>query len=325
MRRLSLFALLLASCAQSRPPAAPVAPLPPGPEGISGPYVHENLAVFLVHGKATDAREFLTLDDGLTSGLVKVSEKEEAEVNELAIENASEKPLFLQEGDRLQGGKQDRIIGTSLVVPPKSGRLPVPSFCVERDRWHGAAGQFGGTVAAGYADKGVRYEAKVAKDQGKVWEKVEGMKEKAAQTVEAPNTNSSLNETMDSEAAKKACAAYEQALARALEGREDAIGVAFVVSGRLEEAALYPNAALLRKVYPRLLSSYALAAALDRKAAPAGTVAAADVAAFMKDAASAKTETIDAKNVMLLTDYEKKVACETRYEGACVHRQWMRK
>ena len=29
-------------------------------------------------------------------------------------------------------GKQDRVLTVSLVLPPKSGRLPIASFCVEQ-------------------------------------------------------------------------------------------------------------------------------------------------------------------------------------------------
>src|SRR5260370_479335 len=77
---------------------------------LSGPYTHESLTVFLLHGKDQDQRDYLTLDQGLDKKLVVVSEKKNERVNELVIENKSDRYLFLQEGDRLQGGKQDRII-----------------------------------------------------------------------------------------------------------------------------------------------------------------------------------------------------------------------
>src|SRR5262249_22635581 len=86
---------------------------------VSGPYAHENLTVFLLHGKDQDDRDYLTLDQGLDKKLVVLSEKKQAQVGELQIENKSDRYLFLQEGDRLKGGQQDRIIITSLVVPPR--------------------------------------------------------------------------------------------------------------------------------------------------------------------------------------------------------------
>src|SRR5690349_3555661 len=68
---------------------------------VTGPYAHENLAVFLLHAPTQDEREFITLDQGLKEGLVTVTEKDQEQVRELQIENRSEQPLFLQEGDRL--------------------------------------------------------------------------------------------------------------------------------------------------------------------------------------------------------------------------------
>ena len=43
-----------------------------------------------------------------------------------------------EQGEELKGGKQARIIGSRLVIPPASGVLPVPSFCIEQSRWHGS-------------------------------------------------------------------------------------------------------------------------------------------------------------------------------------------
>ena len=57
---------------------------------ISGPYPHENLTVFLVHATERDERDYITLDEGLKSKLVTVSEKKNATVRELIVNNKSE-------------------------------------------------------------------------------------------------------------------------------------------------------------------------------------------------------------------------------------------
>jgi hypothetical protein len=43
--------------------------------------------------------------------------------------------VFVQSGDIVKGGKQDRTLMVSLVLPPKSGAVPIASFCVEEGRW----------------------------------------------------------------------------------------------------------------------------------------------------------------------------------------------
>src|SRR5262249_24533546 len=183
---------------------------------VSGPYTHENLTVFLLHGKDQDDRDYLTLDQGLDKKLVAISEKQQAQVGELQIENKSDRYLFLQEGDRLKGGQQDRIIVTSLIVPPRSGKLPVPSFCIEQSRWHGGAA-FGSTDNKALAGKEVRAAAKVTPARGgqqAVWERVAQQKAQAKMRLGASNATSSLNEALESPQVKKLC----EACAKALDG-----------------------------------------------------------------------------------------------------------
>ena len=43
--------------------------------------------------------------------------------------------MFIQAGDIVKGGKQDRVLTVSLLLPAKSGRVPIASFCVEQGRW----------------------------------------------------------------------------------------------------------------------------------------------------------------------------------------------
>src|SRR5688572_11021310 len=102
---------------------------------ITGPYSHENLSVYLLHSRTQDDRDFMTLDEGLKTKQVRITEKEQEDVGELLISNSSHRPLFLQEGDRLKGGKQDRTLYASLVIPPKAMKVPVPTFCIEPTRW----------------------------------------------------------------------------------------------------------------------------------------------------------------------------------------------
>jgi hypothetical protein len=252
---------------------------------VTGPYTHENLGVYFIHGQNQDSNDYLTLEDGLRSGLVKVTEKDQEQVNELMIENTSERPLFLQEGDRIQGGKQDRIIYASHVVSPHSGRMPVASFCVEASRWTaGAAGKnFQGNGNAILAPVSVRTAGKVQKDQGQVWQAVAGQKSIAAAQNLASNTNSSLNETLDAPKVKELSDAFVSAL-RDKATAHDVIGVAIVVNGQVQEVDLYPNHRLLTKQYPRLLGAYALEAVIQKEqgeetAAPT----AAELCAYMFD------------------------------------------
>src|SRR5215813_8277644 len=100
---------------------------------LSGPYTHGNLTVFLVHGKDLTNKTFLTLQEALAQKKVRVYETKD--VNELAIRNLSNQDIYVQAGDIVRGGDQDRMISLDFIVPPKSGRLPIAAFCVESGRW----------------------------------------------------------------------------------------------------------------------------------------------------------------------------------------------
>ena len=100
---------------------------------VSGPIVYANLAIYLVHGSATGGAVPLTLQEALAKGSVKV--RETGSVNELTVENVGNDEVFVQAGDIVKGGRQDRVLSVDLLLPPRSGEVPIAAFCVEHGRW----------------------------------------------------------------------------------------------------------------------------------------------------------------------------------------------
>ena len=100
---------------------------------ISGPHSYENLAVYFLHGKSEPGPVPLTLEEALARG--KVTVHETGSVERLTIENHGGKRVFVQAGDIVKGGRQDRVLTISLLLPPKSGRIPIGAYCVESGRW----------------------------------------------------------------------------------------------------------------------------------------------------------------------------------------------
>jgi hypothetical protein len=93
--------------------------------GFSGPYSHEGLAILLIHLNAptwtegrikASALHYLTLEQALNQKNVVVHET--SQVNELAVENNSADAVFIQAGDIVKGGKQDRMITNDFILPP---------------------------------------------------------------------------------------------------------------------------------------------------------------------------------------------------------------
>src|SRR5271157_5476771 len=149
-------------------------PAAPGNSRITGPYTHENLSIFLVHsaGNAT-GRKLLTLQEAMDQKKTVVYET--GSVNQLAIENQSSEEVYIQAGDIVKGGQQDRVLITDILLPAHSGKLPISSFCVEQGRWSKrgaeAADQFGSSNAR-VAGKALKMAVMDKKDQGQVWDQV---------------------------------------------------------------------------------------------------------------------------------------------------------
>src|SRR5262245_66231074 len=101
---------------------------------ISGPFTHENLSVYLLHSStAKTAPNRLTLHEAMEQK--KAAVYETGNVEQLSIENLSNQPVFVQAGDIVKGGQQDRVLTTDLLLPPRSGKVSIASFCVEQGRW----------------------------------------------------------------------------------------------------------------------------------------------------------------------------------------------
>src|SRR5947207_247349 len=138
---------------------------------LSGPYSHGNLTVFLIHGPdKLKNREFLTLEEAMAKKVVVVHET--SNVNELAIENTGDTDVYVQSGDIVKGGKQDRTIAMDFIVPGKSGKLPIASFCVEHGRWQQRGAENAAEFTAGLvvAGKDVKLAAKRSMNQQDVWQ-----------------------------------------------------------------------------------------------------------------------------------------------------------
>jgi len=157
-----------------------------------------NLLLFPVvrtDGKAVGA-QFLTLDEGLKSGEVEVTEAGNVRglvrsrggattnrytgdrVNTLVLVNDSKRPLLLLAGEIVTGGKQDRVIAKDRIVPVGADPIDLSVFCIEHGRWTESSSKFGTagkSPAMGFmVQPTVRQEAMVAKSQQQVWDSVGG-------------------------------------------------------------------------------------------------------------------------------------------------------
>lgn len=254
--------------------AVKAAPTQPGvsPSGykISGPFTSGNLSVFLIHGKdQLKGADYLTLQEGLSQKKVVVHET--GDVNQLSIDNLSNAVVFIQSGDIVKGGRQDRTMQSDLLVPPHAKSMAVPAFCVEQGRWSQRGSEADGQFAASpnaYSGKSLKMAAKVSQSQGAVWEKVaENQQKLAAQAkteLAALPSPSSYELTIEDKSVQSATDKMIKDLAKVTEGKADVIGYAFAINGSVNSADVYASNTLFNKLWPKLLRSSAVEALTER-------------------------------------------------------------
>lgn len=264
---------------------------------ISGPYTEGNLTIFLIHGKDAIAdKKYLTLAEALEQKKAVVHETKN--VNEVSVENLSaDADLYLEAGDIIKGGQQDRIISMDLIVKPKSGKVPLPCFCVEAGRWSRRgtedAAAFGSSPGKAAA-KEVQLAALNSRDQSLVWKKVAESQMRLSRSVgkslQAEASPSSLQLSQEDKKLLEMVERYVKELAKTPVKEKEVIGYAAAINGKVENFDVYGSSALFAKLWPRLLRASAIeaVAALPKDKKKFAPAAAAAVSKMLAEADKGK-------------------------------------
>lgn len=303
---------------------------------LSGPYTFENLSIFLVHGPdERDSRIYTTLEDAMKREIVTLHET--SDVNELAIENVSPgEEVFVQAGDIVKGGKQDRVLAVDLILPAKSGKIPISAFCVEHSRWQRrgdeSADHFTITeMASGFS---LKRAIKDAASQVGVWDEVEKSQQKMSSSLSANvrsgESPTSLPLALESDAVQQSATPYVNALS-ARGAENDVLGVVFTINNELIGADVYSSNVMFKRMWPRLLNAAATEASTELVTKTDSQALPIEVAgAFLVNSArGAETlEKITPRTQVVKREIENSLFFETRdmdYDGAWLHRSYLTK
>ena len=303
---------------------------------VSGPYTHDNLSIFLIHGAGAPTKKLLTLQEAIAQHKVVVYETRN--VNELAIENVSDQDVFIESGDIVKGGAQDRTLKDDLILPTKSGRINITSFCVEHGRWTKRGDEPVTTFASAsetVATKEMKMAVRVEADQSQVWNKVAKAQDRlssvAGAGVRSPESPSSFAMTMAAPVVQKSIDGYIQQLAGIVDGRSDVIGYAFAINGKVNSADVYASHDLFARFWPKLLRASAVEAVSEydsrKKFEPARPDA---VRAVLLDADSGRpsSKNLTDRTGVVVRQTSQNILFETRdrsQHDAWVHRNYLTK
>ena len=303
---------------------------------LSGPYTHRNLSIFLVHGKnLIKSKSFLTLSEALVQKKVVVYETKS--VNELSIQNFSNEDVYVQAGEIVKGGAQDRMIGVDLIVPARSGKLPISAFCVEHGRWSGRGDEQSrvfSTSSDAVTSREIKLAAKASNSQGGVWQSVTVAQDKLSKNlgarVNSPVSASSLQLAVENEKVRETADNYIQALNGIASRSDDVIGYVFAVNGKVNSADIYGSNVLFRKLWPKLLRANAIEAIAElqqNKFKPA-SVDNAKVFLNESEKAAGSEKTVSARVGLMTREDSDNILFETRdkqQKDVWIHRNYIKK
>ncbi len=303
---------------------------------LSGPYTHKNLSIFLVHGKnLIKAKSILTLQEALVQKKVVVYETKS--VNELSIQNFSDEDVYVQSGDIVKGGQQDRMIGVDLIVPPRSGKLPISAFCVEHGRWSGR-GNERSTVFSSSSDavatREIKLAAKRENSQGEVWQSVTVAQDKLSRSVgtrvNSTVSASSLQLAVENDKVQETADNYLKALGGIADRSDDVIGYVFAINGKVNSADIYGSNVLFKKLWPKLLKANAIEAIAELQLGRFKPASADNVQGFLSasDKAKGSDKDVNTRVNLLTREDDENILFETRDKkenGAWIHRNYIKK
>jgi hypothetical protein len=299
-----------------------------------------NMSVFLIHRKSppkaqdiAKSENFLTLSEALAQKKLVINET--GNVNQLTMQNFGDRPVFIQGGDIIKGGRQDRALQSDLILPPKSKLTEVSVFCVEQGRWSQRGTEsdkaFGSSLEA-LPSPALKMSAMVTKNQSAVWSGVQELQGAVAGTLgtsaAAPASPTSLQLTLENKKMRDAAQQYVNKLDKIVDGKDDVVGYAVAINGKVTSADVYGSPALFKKMWHKQLSAAATEAFVKQgegKASP--TDASAQVAKLKTRDSDSKShiEKAGLANVEVEESSKSVLLKTTDAKGNLYHRSYMNK
>jgi len=302
---------------------------------LEGPFTQGNLSVFLIHGRDRIKGTFLTLEEALVQK--KVIVRETREVSRLTIQNVSNEEVYVQSGDIVKGGAQDRMLVVDLILPARSEQIPISAFCVESGRWSqrgGEASNVFSSSANSVASREVKLAAKVKSSQSEVWREVSVAQDKLSANVgtrvNSEASPSSFQLALENKDVQKTTQSYINALSGIIDGKSDVIGYVFAINGKVNSADVYASSALFKKLWPKLLKASAIEAVAElRRGEKFEAPKASDVRGLLDDSkGEEKQKDVSSRVQMVTKESAGNVSFETRDRAkgdVWVHRNYIKK
>jgi hypothetical protein len=256
---------------------------------ISGRQQCGSLEVFHLKWAIDNGPAYATLDEALEAHWIEITESTESgQVSRIKIINHSEHMIFLMAGEQLVGCKQNRVLNSSIMVPPKA-EMPVPASCVERGRWGynsrafssaGTSSHYGlRALMSEHAYKSYRSSGMPISDQRAVWGEVS----RKLGAMGSPSRSDAMQDVYGNYSARL------KELEEKLPPPTDCNAAVFVVAGVIVGSDFFDKNDTLRKLWPKLIRRCSLDA-LERWSQNTTSISLDDISEWLERSTGASQE-----------------------------------
>jgi hypothetical protein len=302
---------------------------------LAGPYTHKNFSIYIIYGADRKiGAKIMTLQEALAAKIAVVHETED--VNRLQITNRSkEYDIFIMSGDIVKGGKQDRTVQYTCIIPAKTKRMDINSFCVEQERWEKRGNEESSSFTSSenmIASKELKMSVRKEQSQEKVWTNVEKIQEKLGENlgeeVKSDKSKSSLQLTLENKRLKMSEEEYFRRLGPVVLKKKDAVGFVFVINGSINSAEVFVTSDLFRRVWGKCVrAGIQEAISVYQDNTRFDNPVPSKIRSFLRNAenGSGTTKKITDKLRVVEKETDSELYFETRSDGQWVNKSYMTK
>lgn len=211
-----------------------------------------NVSIIPLKSQGSNDVDILSLKKGLELGLVVVKECEHSTVNTVMVTNNAVTPLILVDGDEITRAKQNRIVNSTILIPPKT-TMPVSVSCTEHERWHfkGKDSNNHFSYSKYFANSDTR-RAKSANlyehddCQAVVWDSISSVESRTGFRSHTAALNDSYENVMKD---KEECLEYFKLL-------DEQTGLIAIVDGEIRGVELFANHRMYKDYHDKIIRSY---------------------------------------------------------------------
>jgi hypothetical protein len=253
---------------------------------LGNPQTFKRVAVFPLSGANGEGRRHLTASEAFQAGALAVTEVNTGgSVPELKVINSGEQAVLLIDGEEVVGAKQNRVLNTTILIPPNS-TVVIPVSCTEAGRWNYTSPHFtdSDVVMAQKArvkklrsvSQSLDHSGNYASNQGQVWEDISALH----QDLETNSPTAAMKDAFSakSESIDECLAAFE------LQPKQR--GILVVVDGIVVGFDVFSNADLYSQVHSKLIKSYVIETLYGAKKVTAEKSGGERAKLFLKSAAT---------------------------------------